>query len=500
MHFLLKICSVLLIIVMTFLVPTTTKQANAFFPGGFGGLVHDPLQTIQSTASAIADTNLFTKENLLDGIAWSIAKNTVSQMMQSMIDWVNSGFAGSPAFVTDIEGMLMSAADQAAGEYIQGLGEVGEFLCSPFSLDVQVALSLSFAAARSNATGDSTAAQCTLTDIEDNLEGFLNGTVDSWEQWLQVTTNPNNTPYGAYLAAEQEMYARIQNEQGQILTEATWGDGFLSKKICEAVEGTYVGTNEAGSPVYSGEQYGQTQGAAVADPSTASRSGANCIISTPGQVISQQLNDQLGLGSKTLVEADEINELISAFLNQVTLQAVQGINGLLGLSSGTGYTDTSYEGSNGQAFTDSMVADQIGLNLDLYEAEINASLDREIAFLALIDDTIAEAEDLIAIEEIAITSDSDNNDSDSEERIDELEALQAEARGLRPGTSENINQLRNIRDAYEDAVDTSTSTAEKKQQDAVLEYVGLLGDNQLITQAEFETYKLNWGLVIDDEF
>lgn len=452
--------------------------------------------TIQSTATAVATTDLFMKENLLDGLAWGIAKQVVSQMMQGMIDWVNSGFAGSPAFVTDIEGLLLDSADQAAGEYIESLGGVGEFICSPFSLDVQIALSLSFAAER---TGTVTAPSCTLTEIGDNLEGFLSGTVDSWDQWLQVTTNPQNTPYGAYLQAEQEMYARIQNAEGQILAEASWGDGFLSKKICEAVEGTYVGTSATGQAVTSGEQYGQTQGAQAENSSSLSRSGANCIISTPGQVISQQLNQQLGLGSEALIEADEINELISALLNQVTLKAVQGINGLLGMSEGTGYTE--YD-ERGNSYTEAMVIDQIGLNFDLYEVEMQTSRDLEESFIRLINTTATSTLLAIAEQEEIIDDERDDDDPSSgtirnaENRIAELEALYDDVLELRGDTAQNINELSNLIRQFNTASDTATSTANDKQQNATLEYVELRTSGELITQTRLETYRMEWNRIL----
>ena len=95
------------------------------------------------------------------------------------------------------------------------------------------------------------------------------------QEWLTVTSNPQNTPYGAYLAAEASLNVRLKNAAGQEIEIASWGDGFLSKKICEGIEGT------------SGR--------------------GDCRISTPGKVVSEALTFQLSTGPRALIEADEIN-------------------------------------------------------------------------------------------------------------------------------------------------------------------------------------------------
>ncbi len=311
--------------------------------------VQGTITAAETGATALATGNLFTKENLLDGIAWAVAKQMVSNITRSLINWINSGFQGSPAFVTDFKQMLLDALDQVAGEYIRSLGGLGEFICSPFQLDVQGALAINYASARSgNPTGPDEN-MCTLTGIGSNIENFLSGTAENWGQWFQVTSNPQNLPYGAYLAAEASLNVRLKNEAGQEIEVASWGNGFLSKKVCQAVEGT---TRE------------------------------DCKITTPGQVISEALTFQLSTGPRTLIEADEINELIGALLNQLVLQAVQGLNGLLGLS------ESGYGGGSG-SFLDAVVDEGANLvDYTPYKREMDEAVTREISMLTLIQRTI----------------------------------------------------------------------------------------------------------------
>lgn len=321
--------------------------------------VQNTLTAASTGLTAANTTGLLVKENILDGIGWAIAKQMVSNMTRSLINWINSGFEGSPSFVTDLNAFLLDALDTAAGEYIRSLGGIGEFICSPFRLDIQAALSASYAQARSGMPSGPTAPACRLTDIANNIQGFFAGINEGgWNDWMQVTSDPQNTPYGAYLEAQYRMKIKLVNDAGQEMEVANWGDGFLSKKICEAIEG--------------------------------SSGGEQCIISTPGQVISEALTFQLSTGPRSLIEADEINELIGALLNQLVLKAMEGINGLLGLSEGTGYTDYSLNGSSTRAYLDDMVDENL-INTSVIRTQMGESLTLERSYLTVASSTLREA-------------------------------------------------------------------------------------------------------------
>lgn len=318
--------------------------------------------TAASTA-AIQGLNLqdFTKEFTLDGIAWAVAKRMVSNMTQDLVNWINSGFSGSPNFITDLDQYLLDALDQTAGAYISSLGDIGEFICSPFRLDVQAALSIKYAQARSGMPSGPTAPSCTLSDVSNNIENFLSGFAENGlSDWFTITSNPQNTPYGAYLEAEAKLQARLINEAGKELQIANWSDGFLSNRICEAIEGT-------------GQQ--------------------NCVISTPGKVISEALTFQLSTGPRALIEADEINEIIGALMNQLTLQAVSGINGLLGMSGGTGYTDTS----GGASYIDRMGSETLSDNITAAIRMAERQLQLETNFMNTSANTMNQAMSYIGV-------------------------------------------------------------------------------------------------------
>lgn len=272
------------------------------------------ISAAQNTITAVATNSLWIKENLLDGIAWAIAKTFISSMVQSLVTWINSGFKGSPMFVQDLEGFLRNAADKAIGQYLDELGGVGSFLCDPFKLDIQIAIALEYDKIRSHSNS-----KCTLTGIIDNIEDFMSGVEGSfskggWNDWFDITAKPEKyTPFGAGIAAQNEAHIRILGARTQENTKLGWGAGFLSGEICNTVSGPGGTTKE------------------------------ECVISKPGKIIEEALSFNLDSGRESLITADEIDEIVVSLLAQLSNQALTGAFGLLGLSSGTGYTYSGFK-------------------------------------------------------------------------------------------------------------------------------------------------------------
>lgn len=284
---------------------------------GGNGTIQETISAGANVVTAALQDAFFIKEFTLDGILHGLAKMVLKSMTQSLLNWINSGFQGSPAFVSDLKQFIRDRIDTVVGEYIYNDPALN-FLCSPFQLDVKIALATEY----QQEAHDGTEAQCTLSQVTDNIEGFLSGQSFDPAAWFEVTQNPSNTPTGALLEARGEMYARIVDEEGRTINELEWGDGFLSFKVC-------------------------------ADTDVASGAQTDCDIVTPGQVIADQINKSLGAGQDALIEADEINEIIGALFAQLAQQAITGIYGLLGLGGGTGYSDNRF-GDGSQSYLDAL--------------------------------------------------------------------------------------------------------------------------------------------------
>lgn len=232
-------------------------------------------------------------------------------MTVSIVNWINSGFKGSPSFVTDLKGFMLGVADIAFGDIMLELGGPFSFICSPFQLDVRLALAINYQQARNGYPA------CTLTGALANLKNFASGDFISggWDAWFSVTSNPGQfTPYGSILTAQGAVDIRIAQTQQREKDYLSFGNGFLSSKDCKKVSGV-----------------------------------EECTVITPGKVIQDALTFQLSTGPRSLIAADEINEILSALFAQLAQQAITGAKGLLGMSSNgytnnTGYHSGSYLG------------------------------------------------------------------------------------------------------------------------------------------------------------
>lgn len=255
--------------------------------------VENAVTAAASSVTASATQSLAIKEFVLDDIAFSIAKMMLNEIRKSTIRWINSGFNGDPMFVTDLEGFLVDSADKIAGEIIYGSDL--DFLCSPFELEVRIALDAAFPSSPS--VRDEV--QCRFSDAVSNVEDFLAGDLSQGglAGWFEMTVIPQNNFYGAYASAEAAIRGRQADGRERELAQLSWGSGFLSKLTCSD-------ENED-----------------------------DCLITMPGRAVSEALTFELSTGSRALIEADEFNEVISALFAQLATEALTGAGGLLGLST-----------------------------------------------------------------------------------------------------------------------------------------------------------------------
>lgn len=296
---------------------------------------------LNSGSIAGSTGSLTWKECIVDSLMWMLKEVVISSLTGSVIEWINSGFEGWPTFITDPKGFFTDLADIIAGEFITAGGL--EFLCSPFQLDIQIALILKYFTPDRGADG---ILSCRFTDIVNNVEDFLSGSFEDggWPAFFNVALTMQNSAQGSFFYSDAAVKARIYSAQGQISQELEWGKGFLSIK-CDVDD----------------------------DPATPDE------ICTPGTWIENQLNDYTNSSLERLEVADEIDEVLGALLQYLVREIMTGAKGLLGQSMqnvSNGNVSDSYT-SQLQNYASTAISPQ--LKKDELVARINALIATENA-------------------------------------------------------------------------------------------------------------------------
>ncbi len=321
------------------------------------------------------------KNWVLDGLAWHIAKMIVQRITASVVQWINSGFSGSPSFLTNPAGFFSDLGDQITGDFIANTGILSG-LCSPFNIDVRLSLALGQAG-----YGQVEKYTCTLSSVINNVKhstvdgasigGFMKGDFKQggWPAFIEVS-RPTNNISGAYLKAHSDLLQRTGQKQSAKQQELVQGSGFLSWQECKEVSAAQVqsvaeasaqvnniaGTkssfaNQSPGQIYSGtgfltdntslaSQTGLNTGKAspqavmayqnsgqgsISQSPTSAGAYKSCETKTPGSVINGQLEKVLGSGVDQLNLADSINEIVDALIGQLVNQVLQ--TGLATVSS-----------------------------------------------------------------------------------------------------------------------------------------------------------------------
>ncbi|MCL5781951.1 MAG: hypothetical protein M1459_01165 [Patescibacteria group bacterium] len=305
------------------------------------------------------------KDFTLDRIATMVARQILHQMTVSVVNWINSGFEGNPSFITNPEAFFLDVGDQLTGAFIAQTGVLSR-LCSPFNLDIRLALALGQSQlvdqryactlstvinnaknARANVTLTSSPNGATLGDIMsgdvlsnpnqvsingnsvDATKAFLEGDFSQggWEGFMALTMDPRNNPSGAYLMAQADLQSRIEARKGQLNSELNRGSGFLSWKKCDTITELNPGAT-SNSYYLSDPRY------TVDMHKDGSATVKYCQTQTPGSVISSSLQKQLGSTVDELDLANNINAIIDALVSQLVTKVLT--NGLASVSSTAG--------------------------------------------------------------------------------------------------------------------------------------------------------------------
>ena len=259
-----------------------------------------------------------TCEDVLVSLAVDIALRSV---IRSVTNWAASGFPGEgPAFVTNLkrhfyglQGPVLEKLlneikiKDSEGRVLFNFG----FFCGPFSNDLSNIFELQLALLKSPTPPDNLS-KCTVEHIMSEggktLEGFKRDfSQGSWPAWLTIVDGTNNK-YGSYFAVKNEFGEREDKKNQDDQRKLIYGQGFFSKIL----EGECI--DEELGVVYTPGWPTDANGV----PECKNREPS--IIETAGTNINNAVASALNLPNERLALADEIGELIGAFMQGLVIK------------------------------------------------------------------------------------------------------------------------------------------------------------------------------------
>lgn len=288
----------------------TFNPPRAYAVAGIGDIVHDPINYLVNGITSASTQGLNIKEYVLKPLAWSVAKIAIQSITTSTVNWINSGFQGSPAFVTDLQAHMGVVADTVAAQFFTQLAN-NISVKSPFGDGVTQSLKDAYYKASSANSYFQYA--YSLSQHSSDPVAFTRGNFNQggFSAWFAAQKCENNS-LCTYIKASNELSSRISSAQDVQRTMLNWGGGIRSYTKCDA---SGPPANQATSLSFS--NINKCLGSTVV---------------TPGSIIAARANKVFGASQDQLVTANEIDAVLGALVGQM-VNGILGGSGLLGLSS-----------------------------------------------------------------------------------------------------------------------------------------------------------------------
>lgn len=244
-----------------------------------------------------------------DMVGYCIVNSMIDYIARSTIAWAKSGFQGNPSFVDNPEQFFKQLGDLEAGAFLQQIayGVIGQNICQPFRAQIVLTIARDYLGTGyygsdgyanggyGGGAGNRTFGGCSLSNIKGDLKAFLGGDFrrGGWDSWLKISQVQANNPYSTYLNLSAQMYGRTQQKKDLANLELSWGKGFLSFRKC--------------------------------DSKTAEKDKSKCPITTPGNLIEDQLNKTLNISKDRLVLAEKFDQVIAVIVNELINTALNKV-------------------------------------------------------------------------------------------------------------------------------------------------------------------------------
>ena len=246
------------------------------------------------------------RECALEVISSKLQQNAMNDITQSTMNWVNSGFDGRPAYVTNPFSVLRTTKEQVVDSVI--FGDHLYYIDPDQELDLKFAINQHFFGRQQ--VGELSYRPKLDREITLNEQGTRE--LFSWSNILENNLNPHNNIMFNYFNLIDDIGNVIQTRSSVIEGEIRQSDGFLSVRHCEP------GWEWDGSP----------------------ESAKRCKITTPGNIISEKVSRVVNSDIDRVLFADDTDELMLALSNNIFGQALS--TGGLASISRTDFLSSSF--------------------------------------------------------------------------------------------------------------------------------------------------------------
>lgn len=233
-----------------------------------------------------------------DKLTIVLARRALDKITDGTVNWINSGFQGSPQYMQDPLGTIADIANEVSGDVISSIGAGA--VCSPFTNKLRITLEDNF---RNNRMPGQRLPvnQCTFTAAMGNIQNFIDGDFNQggWRGWVAITQESSNNPFENALNIKATINNDIARQKEVDLTKASWGGGFLSSDECKKINGI-----------------------------------KECVTRTPGSVINAQLQKVLGSEVDQLNLTQDFDQIVGALFGQLSKRIFNGVNRGGGLLTG----------------------------------------------------------------------------------------------------------------------------------------------------------------------
>ena len=301
------------------------------------------------------------KEQCFDGIAITLAKNQLTAMARSTMNWVNSGYGGNPLFVQNMKNLTYNLEKNVVETGIDVM--LATENASPYAMD--------FAKTTFNNKGVMTSSSKFLGGLQSDLGNFitdptsyytddqLNSAEDTrtvvqraqdanntfannfssggWNGWLALTQTEKNNPLGFNIIASQYMNDIQAQARSDIKDEVTQNNGFMSQKECiqwqmySGKDDKPINANRAGTALFI-PTLTKTRPANLG-PTNNKADYGKCFdwkVTTPGSLIKEKVGNYLNSPERQLELVKTINDSLNALFSVLISKLQSG--GLTSLS------------------------------------------------------------------------------------------------------------------------------------------------------------------------